>query len=190
MILLSLNLRGIGGSLKEASFRRVLDSTHPNIIFLQETMVMEEKACSFLLRFHPTWATCAVSSVGTSGGLLVSWDPQLFNLVPFLTSGGILLTGSITSSKRKINFLNVYGPCLERKAFWTTLSNNGLLSLQSLVIAGDLNLTVSNGEVWGGSATSGQLASFFSSLSSHKLIDVQSDKLVPTWRNGRSGTDL
>jgi hypothetical protein len=94
-----------------------------------------------------------VSSVGTSGGLLVSWDPHLFSLVPYLTCGGILLTGLIIASKRKINLLNVYGPCLERKPFWTLLANNGLLSLKSLVIVGDLNLMVSNGEVWGGSAS-------------------------------------
>jgi hypothetical protein len=85
-------------------------------------------------------------------------------LVPYLTCGGILLTGSIIASKRKINLLNVYGPCLERKLFWTNLANSGLLSLKILVIAGDLNLTVSTGEVWGGSASSGQLAGFFNSL--------------------------
>jgi hypothetical protein len=80
---------------------------------------------------------------------------------------------------------------MERKAFWTNLSNNGLLSLQSLVIANDLNLTVSNGESWGGSASSSQLASFFGTLFlSHKLIDVHPDKLVPTWRNGCTGSNF
>jgi hypothetical protein len=143
-----------------------------------------------MLKFCPSWVTCAVSSVGSSGGLLVSWDPHLFKLVPFLTCGGILLSGSIIATKRKINLLNVYGPCLERKSFWTTLANSGLLSLKNLVIAGDLNLTVSTSEVWGGYVASGQLAGFFNSLfQTHKLIDVQPDKLVPTWRNGRSGTD-
>jgi hypothetical protein len=125
------------------------------------------------------------------GGLLVAWDPLLFNLVPFLTCGGILLTGSIISSKRKINFLNVYGPCMERKSFWTKLSNSGLLSLQSLVLANDLNLTVSIGESWGGLASSSQLSSFFGTLFlSHKLIDVLPDKLVLTWRNGRTGSNF
>jgi len=33
MIFLSLNIRGIGGSLKVATFKRVLDTTLPNIIF-------------------------------------------------------------------------------------------------------------------------------------------------------------
>jgi hypothetical protein len=91
-------------------------------------------------RFRPSWEICAVNSVGTSGGLLVMWDPLYFSLTPFLTRGGILLTGLIHATKRKINFLNIYGPCLERKLFWTSLANNGFLSLKNLVIVGDLNL--------------------------------------------------
>jgi hypothetical protein len=102
-----------------------------------------------------------------------------------------LLTGQIKASKKKINFLNIYGPCLERKLFWTSLANNGLLSLRNLVIAGDLNLTVSSGEVWGGSKCSGPLSNFFISLfNDHNLVDAHPDKLAPTWRNGRSGTDF
>ena len=103
MILLSLNLRGTGGTLKEAFVRRLLDSTQPSILFFQETLVKAEKARSFLQKFRPTWASSAVSSVGTSRGLLVAWDPLLYNLVPFLTCGGILLSGSIISSNREIN---------------------------------------------------------------------------------------
>ena len=51
MILLSLNIRGIGGSIKVAAFIWVLDTTLPNIIFLQETMVTEIQARSFAFRF-------------------------------------------------------------------------------------------------------------------------------------------
>jgi hypothetical protein len=149
MILLSLNLRGVGGTLKSASFRHVLDTTHQNIVFLQETLVHEQKARSFMNKFRPSWVSCVVSSVGTSGGLLVLWDPYLFNPVPYLTCGGILLTGSIFATKREINILNVYGPCMERKSFWNFLANNGLFSMKNLVVVGDLNLTVSTGRGMG-----------------------------------------
>jgi hypothetical protein len=93
MILLSLNIRGVGGTLKSASLRRLLRRTRPDIIFLQETMVEEHKARALMLTLRPTWLTCAVSAVGTSGGLLVSWDPNIFDIVPYLCCGGILLTG-------------------------------------------------------------------------------------------------
>jgi hypothetical protein len=73
---------------------------------------------------RPSWYSCAVNSVGTSGGMLVSWDPNVFDLDAFLTCGGILLTGISLANKKEVSFLNVYGPCLERKRFgirWQTL---------------------------------------------------------------------
>jgi hypothetical protein len=154
-------------------------------------LVKDEKVRSFLQIFHPAWASSAVSSLGTSRGLLVAWHLLLYNLVPFLTCGGILLSGSIISSNREINFLNVYGPCLDHKDFWTKLSNSGLLLLPRLILVGDLNLTLSFGESWGGSDNLNNLSSFFTSLFlTHKLVDLLPDKLVPTWRNGHSGSDL
>jgi exonuclease III len=66
MILLSLNIRGVGGTLKQASMRRVCRKVKPDVIFLQETLVDEEKARHFMLRFVPSWCICAVSSLGNS----------------------------------------------------------------------------------------------------------------------------
>jgi exonuclease III len=54
MLLLSLNVRGIGGTLKVASFRRLVDHTRPEIIFLQETLVLLRKQGTFYIFFdHP-----------------------------------------------------------------------------------------------------------------------------------------
>jgi hypothetical protein len=92
MLVLTLNVRGIGGTLKVASVRRLLEHTCPDIILLQETLVNEQKARDFIHLFRPSWVSSSVNSVGTSGGLLVAWDPLLFSLDPYLTVGGILLT--------------------------------------------------------------------------------------------------
>jgi exonuclease III len=81
MLVLSLNIRGTGGTLKVASFRRLLDHIHPDIILLQETLVNEQRARDFIHLFRPTWFSSAVSSIGTSGGLLAAWDPLLFYLI-------------------------------------------------------------------------------------------------------------
>jgi exonuclease III len=75
MIVLSLNLRGTGGSLKTASFRHLLENTLSDVIFLQETLSTEQKARVFLHSFRPSWVSVAVSSMGHSGGMLVAWDP-------------------------------------------------------------------------------------------------------------------
>jgi exonuclease III len=53
MILFSLNIRGIGGPLKAVALRRVLDRVHPDIIFLQETLVEDSKARAYIQVFRP-----------------------------------------------------------------------------------------------------------------------------------------
>jgi hypothetical protein len=189
MLLLSLNVRGIGGTLKVASIRRLLALTLPEVIFFQETLVSAQKARDFFLSFRPSWAVCSVNSVGNSGGLLVAWNPSLYDLAPYLTVGGILLTGRSLLLNKEIAFLNIYGPCSNRKAFWKSVEGSGLLSIKNLIMAGDFNLLLSPDEAWGGTQV-GNLDEYYNDLfSSRKLIDIKPNKPVPTWRNGRRGLE-
>ena len=68
MIMLSLNIRGVGGSLKLASMRRLLSKRTPHVIFLQETLMTNERARDFMHALRPDWMSCAISLVGSSGG--------------------------------------------------------------------------------------------------------------------------
>jgi hypothetical protein len=146
MILISSNIRGVGGPLKLASFHRLLSKTSPNFIFLQETLLSVEKAKSFMIKIRHDWCVSAVNVVGNSGGLLVSWDPSFFDLVPYLCIGGILLSYVSILDKRKHSFPNLYGACQDCKIFWEALEDAGLLSLKDLILAGDLNLITSSDE--------------------------------------------
>jgi hypothetical protein len=118
----------VGGPLKQNSLRRLLNTISPSVILLQETLVSADKARSFILKLRPDWLSCAVSAVGTSGGLLASWDPNFFTFDPFLSIGGILLTGHSNEDKRELSILNVYGPCQNRKEFWASVEASGLLA--------------------------------------------------------------
>jgi hypothetical protein len=91
----------------------------------------------------------------------VSWDPKIFDLVPFLSCGGIFLSGSSLADKRRISFLNVYGPCTDRKKFWEKVDGRGLLAHGDLIVVGDMNFTINSEEVWGATTLVDPLAVFF-----------------------------
>jgi hypothetical protein len=129
----------------------MLQKTKPDMIFLQETLVDEKKARPFMLHFFPSWLSCAVSSVGNFGGLLVTWDPNKLVLDPFLSFGGILLTLLSLENNKQICLLNVYGPCNERKYFWEHVASRGLLAYKKLIVTGNLNFTTREDEVLGAS---------------------------------------
>jgi hypothetical protein len=97
--------------------KRLLSTTNPDIIFLQETLVDEGKARKFILSLCPTWMYIVVSSVGKLGGLLAAWNPNIVDLQPYLCDGGILLTGFYIPRKRRISLINVYGPCSGHRFF-------------------------------------------------------------------------
>ena len=77
----------------------------------------EQRSRAFINGLKPHWFVSAFNSVGKLGGLLVAWDPVLFELEPLLCCGGIFLIGTCCAKKRQVNLLNVYGPCTDRLAF-------------------------------------------------------------------------
>jgi endonuclease/exonuclease/phosphatase family metal-dependent hydrolase len=87
-----------------------------------------------------------------------------------------------------IHLLNVYGPHNDRVTFWNRLVFRGILATKNLVIAGDLNLTTGADDIWGLAAHLDRQANFFMDLfKDNLLVDVASNILVLTWRNGRVG---
>jgi exonuclease III len=53
MIVASLNVRGVGGSLKSLSLTRFLEKIKPDVLFIQETMVGATKAREVFAKLLP-----------------------------------------------------------------------------------------------------------------------------------------
>ena len=175
--------------LKLPSLRRLLNLSKPDIIFLQETLVIEEKARHFLISLCPSWMTSTVIAVGNSGGLSVAWNPLVFGLQSYLRVGGIFLTSVYLLDKSMISFINAYDPCTGIRQFWDLVESKGFLARDDLILAGDLNFTINIEEVWGEGALPDPLAAYFRTLfGKSNLVDVQPAELVPTWRDRRTGT--
>jgi exonuclease III len=51
MIVATLNVRGVGGPVKSLTLKRFLETTKPDVLFIQETMVCEAKARDFLSNY-------------------------------------------------------------------------------------------------------------------------------------------
>ena len=83
MNLLSFNIRGLGGGLKQAALKILLDSVCLVVVFIQETMSSGLDACNFFLHLSPGWLVNALATCGNSGGTLVAWNPIAANLRDF-----------------------------------------------------------------------------------------------------------
>lgn len=84
-----------------------------------------------------------------SGDLLVCWDPLVLDVQSFQLTGCLCLEGQFWGLNWHVKVLNVYGPYLERVDFWKKLLDLGILFDPGLILAGDLNLTLSAKEIWG-----------------------------------------
>ena len=190
MIILSLNIRGLGGRPKTLGLRSLLESLHPDLILLQEKMCSDLPALISISKFLPSWEYCAVSARGLSGGLLSAWNPRSIKCKAYHTFAGILLQAHVRGLSFPLNILNVYGPYKNRIQFWDNTLSGGLLNLPNLVLAGDLNLTLSPSEVCGCRASLDPNSDYFLDLfNSVGLVDVAPPTIGPTWRNGRSGEE-
>ena len=144
----------------------------------------------FFLKLLNEWEVCATDAARQSVGLLAIWNPKTYNLNPYQTEAGILLVGKIQGFKDFIRILNIYAPCKERKDFWDIIDASGVLSLQNLVVAGDLNFTMFSSKNWGMANSLDPLDGYSQSLfSKYNLVDIKPSKLLPTWKNKRTRKD-
>jgi exonuclease III len=70
----SFNCRGLAGPLKRPALKRVIDSEHPDILLLQETLGEGEEIKSRLISLLPGWNFETLDATGRSGGLAIGWN--------------------------------------------------------------------------------------------------------------------
>jgi len=186
---MTFNIRGLGGGPKRNSLCSLFCLLKPDILFIQETMTTAWKACRYFLTLFPGWEVSAIDASGRLRGLLCLWNPSFCDFRSFTTTAGLLLIGRVKGMEEELKLLNVYGPYRDRISFWNRLAGCGLLNDPNLILAGDLNLTLSHSEVWGTDIRD-PLADHFTSLFTDAgLVDMKPLDTGPTWRNGWLGDE-
>ena len=131
-----------------------------------------------------------MDATGLSSGLLSSWNPLLIRCKDFISFVGILLKANFKGFNEAFSIINCYGPYSHRIDFWEKVGTGVLFNLPNLLLAGDLNFTLSSFEIWGPKARPNPLSPFFSRLLTYNnLINLNVCSPSPTWRNGRIGED-
>ena len=64
-------------------------------------MVVEDKARMFFCQLLHGWS---INALRQSGCLLMAWNPKTGRLEPYLTSGGLPISGSFTRIERELNY--------------------------------------------------------------------------------------
>jgi exonuclease III len=177
MKVVSLNMRGWGGSAKRRRLSSFLQQGKFDVCFLQETKKSSiEDFLIYNLWGHKDVRWVAKDPIGLSGGLLILWNSNCFNLINSFYGDGFLGI-TVDRDGEYFNFINIYSPCslAGKKKLWEDLlmvkqhSGGG-----EWCLGGDFNAILRSSERKGSSAESrqGERLSFLRFVEEMAVIDV------------------
>ena len=185
-----MNIRGFKGLTKQKSLKELFSSLNPDIILLQEMMCDHFYALRLFAKIKLGWEYCALDAHGLSGGILSVWNPLLTRCKAYHSFVGILLYLSFKGLDSVFSIINCYKPYANRTSFWDSAVFGGIFNFPNLILAGNLNFTHSDLEVWGDYVRLDHLALYFAQLlDSMNMVDLAPTTIGPTWRNGRAGPE-
>jgi exonuclease III len=123
MKILSLNMRGWGGSAKRRRLCSLIQKEKFDVCFLQETKKASIE--SYMIRSlwgHDDFSWVAKDPVGLSGGLLIIWNSDFCNLLANFSGDGYLGV-RVERDGVELSLVNVYSPCnlSGKKKLWEDL---------------------------------------------------------------------
>ena len=150
MKLMSFNCRVLAGPHKISALKRVVGLEHPDILMLQETLCVGEVVKAKLQSWFPGWNFETLNVRGCYGGLEISWNERTAKALNLWGMESVLGMNFLELDlDTSFTFFNIYGLYLNRIPFWDTLFNNTLLRGDLVILGGDLNFSMGQGEVWG-----------------------------------------
>ncbi|KAL9686791.1 hypothetical protein QQ045_031184 [Rhodiola kirilowii] len=114
MHIISWNVRGANGDKKKRMIRRLRNIHQMDLLFLQETKIVKaEKKTANVLWGNEQVRWSASNVVGRSGGLMILWKPEFFQLEAETKGRGFIhVKGKVRLAAQEVemNYINVYAP--------------------------------------------------------------------------------
>ena len=140
---MSFNVRGLVGSLKINSLKRMINNHKPSVILFKETMLEGIKAHEVLEKILKYWSFTHINADGHSGGLTKAWSLALKESKICKLDNVLKTVLKDNTTGEAFAILNVYRPYHNCRTFWENIASSQLWEDRNMVIGGDLNLTVS-----------------------------------------------
>jgi ribonuclease HI/exonuclease III len=192
MQIVSWNCRGLGSKTKEEALRDLTRLTRPEVLLIQETKLEKEDFLRASIKFWKKGPARAVSARGASGGIATLWDDSKLDFIEEETSTHWIYTKLLHKrSGLLVSLFNLYVPVAitEKKDCWDSLAlflNHN--SSVNIIVAGDLNVTLSPSEKKGGSIVRDPAREWVEDLiSDWELEDISPSNGRFTWSNRRLG---
>ncbi|GLT28567.1 hypothetical protein SLA2020_034900 [Shorea laevis] len=176
MILLSINIRGLGGVGKKRDIREKVAKHKVEILFIQETKLetIDNRLCKMIWDSE-NFEWVAQSAKGTSGGMLIIWNSSMFKYLNTFQGDGFLGVFGLSGSENIPCYLvNIYSSqdlaCKRR--LWDNLSDMVNSKKGNWCIADDFNVIQKLQERKGGISVRREIRDFNEFVERCGLVDL------------------
>jgi exonuclease III len=122
MIIISLNVRGLGGSYKKMSPKRLMIAQYkPKIILIQETMCERRKVEGILSSFLKHWNFPSLDSNGKYEGLVIGCNNSLSLTSSYVFNAILFIELWSMELGKTFSVINMDGPYEDKKPLWDKL---------------------------------------------------------------------
>ncbi|GKV27606.1 hypothetical protein SLEP1_g36762 [Rubroshorea leprosula] len=187
MILLSFNVRGLGGGGKRRHIRDLILREKVEFLAVQETKleVVDRKLCRMVWG-KEDFDWIAKPSRGLSGGLLCIWNKKIFKMEEVLEGNHFIGAFGLWGEEGvPVYIINIYSPCelSGKRALWEELQILISNRKGNWVLGGDFNAVRSSGERAGSNGLSREMKDFDSFIIGAGLVDLPMAGRKYTWYN-------
>lgn len=195
MNLICLNVRGVNNPIKDETIRNLINKAKAEFVGLVETKLLQITP----IKVSSLWGNRPVQYVNVnainncSGGLIMMWNPSVFNMTrSYQGSRWLILSGTLVSVNWDCAFGLVYGEhqTNEQLQIYNEISN--VLNTLScpILITGDFNQIAHVNERKNQLYDSVGIRNFREWINDSGLIDIDILGRKFTWRRGNSRSRL